>query len=315
MIINKQDTFTAAAQTGVVSEIKSGPLYVHGAFGLQVKEYGSSNVTSSNSQPYGLMTRASGYVEITGTVIANSDTFTVTIDSNPVVVTAASMTGVFADDVDTIVTQIATAINTDPTVSLLVEATAVPASDRVNIQAIVRGEAGNSVTFTASDTAALADMAASGAGTLAGAVDTVDLTITVDGSSKVIDFSTDGTIADRAAATAAEVVATINAAAGVTVASVSSNKVRLSSTDHLVEVTVGNTVIGLVTSTAATWTVVLEGSLDGVTYTTILSHSNSDGTAVKWTAANLYPVRYFRSRCSALTLNGGTSVVASIVGI
>ncbi len=64
------------------------------------------------------------------------------------------------------------------------------------------------------------------------------------------------------------------------------------------------------------WTIVLEGSLDGVNYTTILTHNNTDLSdgEVFWTGAVLYPCRYFRARVTALTLGGATSVDAYICG-
>lgn len=68
---------------------------------------------------------------------------------------------------------------------------------------------------------------------------------------------------------------------------------------------------------AASWTVVLEGSLDGTNYTTVLTHqsgTNSDG-AVAWSSAVLTPCLYFRSRCTALSLGSATNIVATILGV
>ncbi len=70
------------------------------------------------------------------------------------------------------------------------------------------------------------------------------------------------------------------------------------------------------TGTVTSWTIVLEASLDGSNFFTLLTHTkvdNGDGAAV-FTGTNVYPVLYFRSRCSAITLGGGTNVVATIVG-
>lgn len=70
-------------------------------------------------------------------------------------------------------------------------------------------------------------------------------------------------------------------------------------------------------ATPTSWTVVLEGSLDGTNYTTILTHvngTNADG-AVVWSSAVETPCLYFRARCSALTLGGATNVVATILGV
>jgi hypothetical protein len=71
------------------------------------------------------------------------------------------------------------------------------------------------------------------------------------------------------------------------------------------------------TAAADDWTVVLEGSLDGTTYTTILTHdfdTHADGAMV-WGDAVDCPVLYLRSRCHALTLGSATSIVAVILGV
>jgi hypothetical protein len=70
-------------------------------------------------------------------------------------------------------------------------------------------------------------------------------------------------------------------------------------------------------ATATAWTVVLEGSLDGTTYTTLITHvngTNSNG-ATTWGTAVATPILYFRSRCSALTLGSATNVVAVVLGV
>jgi len=75
------------------------------------------------------------------------------------------------------------------------------------------------------------------------------------------------------------------------------------------------------TGAVTSWTVVLEGSLDGTNYSTILTHTNAapgDGLLVPTPAAAAFtphPVRYFRARCSAIVLGGGTNVVATILGV
>lgn len=82
-----------------------------------------------------------------------------------------------------------------------------------------------------------------------------------------------------------------------------------------------------VTGTGATptaWNIILEGSLDGTTFTEILQHATSgnnppygaqaDGAVI--TAAQAGPFLYFRSRSAAtLTLGSATNVVAVIVGM
>lgn len=78
------------------------------------------------------------------------------------------------------------------------------------------------------------------------------------------------------------------------------------------------------TGAAATaWNIILEGSLDGTNYTTILQHATSgnnppfgakaDGETA---TADAGPFLYFRSRSAAtLTLGSATNVVATIVGM
>lgn len=70
------------------------------------------------------------------------------------------------------------------------------------------------------------------------------------------------------------------------------------------------------TGAVTSWSVVLEGSLDNTNFSTILTHTNSapgDGLILSVTAP--FPVLYFRSRCSAITLGGGTNVVTTILGM
>lgn len=71
------------------------------------------------------------------------------------------------------------------------------------------------------------------------------------------------------------------------------------------------------TGTVTSWTVVLQVSLDGTNYSTILTHTKADDGdgVVIFTGPNRYPALYFRSNCTELTLGGGTNVVATIVGM
>lgn len=70
------------------------------------------------------------------------------------------------------------------------------------------------------------------------------------------------------------------------------------------------------TGTVTSWTVVLEGSIDGTTFTTILSHTKAgDGSGVTVWDPRAVPCLYFRARCTALTLGAGTDVVARILGL
>ena len=71
------------------------------------------------------------------------------------------------------------------------------------------------------------------------------------------------------------------------------------------------------TGTVTSWTVVVQASLDGTNYATILSHTKAgDGdAAIVFSGPNRYPALYFRASCTAITLGGGTNVVATIVGV
>jgi hypothetical protein len=75
-----------------------------------------------------------------------------------------------------------------------------------------------------------------------------------------------------------------------------------------------------VTGTGATptsWTVVLEGSLDGTTFTTLITHVNgtNGNGATAWGDAVDTPVLYFRSRVSALSLGSATNIIALVLGV
>ena len=62
------------------------------------------------------------------------------------------------------------------------------------------------------------------------------------------------------------------------------------------------------------WTVAVQASLDGVTYTTVLSHTQADGDAVtKFTGSSFYPARYFRANVTALTLNTATKITVNVL--
>lgn len=73
-----------------------------------------------------------------------------------------------------------------------------------------------------------------------------------------------------------------------------------------------------VTGTGAaptSWTVVLEVSVDGTTYNTLLTHTNTTDSngAAQWSASPA-PGLKFRSRCTALSLGSATNIVADIIG-
>jgi len=64
------------------------------------------------------------------------------------------------------------------------------------------------------------------------------------------------------------------------------------------------------------WDVRLDGSLDGVNFTEILSHVGAvgDGQMV-WTGALDSPCLYFRARCASITLGTATNIVVKILGM
>lgn len=66
-----------------------------------------------------------------------------------------------------------------------------------------------------------------------------------------------------------------------------------------------------------TWTAVLEGSLDGINFTTILSHSNiSPGVnSVLYSGSTLSPSRFFRCRIDSLSLSSAVNIVCLILGV
>ena len=65
---------------------------------------------------------------------------------------------------------------------------------------------------------------------------------------------------------------------------------------------------------ATSWTVLVEGSNDGINWTTIISHTDSDGDGKTKVAVD-FPVNFFRSHCSAVSLGSATAIVAQIVGM
>jgi hypothetical protein len=71
------------------------------------------------------------------------------------------------------------------------------------------------------------------------------------------------------------------------------------------------------TGAAATaWNVVLEVSLDGTNFATLLTHASADADSdggIVWSGANASPVLYARSRLVSVTLGSATNVVATIV--
>jgi len=68
------------------------------------------------------------------------------------------------------------------------------------------------------------------------------------------------------------------------------------------------------TGAVTSWTVVLELSIDGTNYTTVLTHTNADVAAVKFLTTPA-PALYMRARCVAIVLGAGTNVVAKFIGM
>ncbi len=65
--------------------------------------------------------------------------------------------------------------------------------------------------------------------------------------------------------------------------------------------------------TATSWTVVVEGSLDGVNFDTIITHADTNPGSNKtlWSGAVNYPCLYYRAR--AVATNG--NLTAIIIGL
>lgn len=70
------------------------------------------------------------------------------------------------------------------------------------------------------------------------------------------------------------------------------------------------------TGSITSWTIVLEGGLDGTNFSTILTHTGIIGTGVNvFSGTSRSPCFYFRSRCVAIVLGAGTSVTTTILGM
>lgn len=66
------------------------------------------------------------------------------------------------------------------------------------------------------------------------------------------------------------------------------------------------------TGNVTSWIVLLKGSIDGVNWSTILTHDSSvepSGETI-WPANERFLCNYFRTECTALTLGAGTNVKA-----
>lgn len=67
--------------------------------------------------------------------------------------------------------------------------------------------------------------------------------------------------------------------------------------------------------TVTLWTIVVEGSLDGINFSTLATHTQATLTGVLVSATSPAPVRFLRSRCATLTLGVGTSVTAHVLAM
>ena len=63
------------------------------------------------------------------------------------------------------------------------------------------------------------------------------------------------------------------------------------------------------------WEVNLEGSLDGVNFSTILSHTTLIGDGINlFSGTTLFLAKYYRITVAVLTLGPATSITASVIG-
>lgn len=65
------------------------------------------------------------------------------------------------------------------------------------------------------------------------------------------------------------------------------------------------------------WTIVLEGSLDGEKWDTIMTHTKADlgDGKVLWSGPNSYPSFYVRSKCTSLDLGTGHQIGVTWLGV
>lgn len=69
-------------------------------------------------------------------------------------------------------------------------------------------------------------------------------------------------------------------------------------------------------ATATSWDVLLEGSLNGVNFTTLMEHTEVIGNGVAlFSGTNLQPVLYYRSRVVAVTLGGASAIAVTALGV
>jgi len=67
---------------------------------------------------------------------------------------------------------------------------------------------------------------------------------------------------------------------------------------------------------ATSWSVNLEGSLDGVNFEPLLTHTETHGDGrVIFNGNQVYPVMFIRSKVTALTLGSATRLMVYILGM
>ncbi len=71
------------------------------------------------------------------------------------------------------------------------------------------------------------------------------------------------------------------------------------------------------TGAVTSWTVVLEGSLDGATFTTLISATSAtdNGKVIFQATGAATPVLYWRLNCTAIVLGGGTNIIIKGLGV
>jgi len=67
-------------------------------------------------------------------------------------------------------------------------------------------------------------------------------------------------------------------------------------------------------ATPTLWTVILEGSIDGVNFSTIMTHTQAILETILWTGTNFYPIIAYRVRTPVLTLGGASNIVVTLLG-
>lgn len=75
------------------------------------------------------------------------------------------------------------------------------------------------------------------------------------------------------------------------------------------------TLLVTTTGTVTSWIVILEGSIDGINFSTMATHTNLVGANISvFPGVNKSPCLYFRTRCTALLLGLGINITATVLG-